>query len=239
MPARAGGVSTAIRAPRKASGPLFRNGVGCDDLAFGAVETTRARRPRPHTGPILRWYAMCSIGTHMSARRCLALLPLLVAFACARPPVPLRGDFAEVSVPEAVANSDAGGEVRWGGEVVETTPMGDRTCFEVVERPLDRAARPRATDETDGRFIACTPGFHDPALWEPGREMTVVGTLAGTETGTIGEAAYRFPRVEAQAVHLWPVRDPSARTRPAFSIGVGGGSGGWGSGVGGGIGIGF
>ncbi|MCW5890318.1 MAG: Slp family lipoprotein [bacterium] len=171
----------------------------------------------------------------MSVRGCLVLLSLLVALACARPPAALRGDYPRTTVAEAVADAGGRREVRWGGELVATTPTGDRTCFEVVERPLDRAARPRGTDETSGRFLACAAGFYDPALWAPGREMTVVGRLDGTQTGAVGGATYRFPRVDAEAVHLWPIRDPYARTWPAIGIGIGGGS----RGVGGGLGIGF
>lgn len=172
----------------------------------------------------------------MAARRWLVLVPLLAGLACARPPAALRGNYATTSVAQAVADPNTPGEVRWGGEIVATMPQADRTCFEVVERPLDRAARPRGTDESSGRFLACSPGFYDPAMWAPGREMTAVGMLAGTETGTVGEATYRYPRVDAEAVHLWPVRDPYARSWPAIGIGIGGGSGG---GLGGGIGIGF
>jgi Slp family outer membrane lipoprotein len=172
----------------------------------------------------------------MSARSCLALVPLLVALACARPPTALRGDYSQTSVPEAVANPDGAREVRWGGQLISTTTEADRTCFEVLERPLDGAARPRPVDDSSGRFIACSAGFYDPALWEPGREVTVVGTLDGTQTGKVGGAPYRYPVVEAGAVHLWPVVDPYESSWPAaLSIGIGGGGGG----LGGGIGLGF
>jgi outer membrane lipoprotein len=172
----------------------------------------------------------------MSLRRCLALLPCLAALACARPPTALRGEFADTNVAQAAAGAGAGQQVRWGGELVSTTPRGDETCFEVVERPLDRAARPRSSDESSGRFVACSAGLYDPALWAPGRQVTIVGRLDGAQAGTVGEATYRFPRVAVEAVHLWPVRDPHERSWPAIGIGIGGGSGG---GVGGGIGIGF
>ncbi len=163
------------------------------------------------------------------------VLPLLLVMACARPPAALRGDFAPVTVGQALADPDARERVRWGGELIETRPERDRTCFEIVDHPLDRIARPRMVDDSAGRFVACAQGFFDPDVWSPGREVTAVGVVDGTVDGTVGDAGYRFPRLAAEQVHLWPPRDPYDRRRPAIGIGVGG----WGGGVGGGVGFGF
>src|SRR5262245_33970586 len=112
-------------------------------------------------------------------RRAVALLALSVyAAACARPPAVLRGSFVPLTVPDARALGDVGERVRWGGTIVETRPAEHETCVEVVGRPLDDEARPRLTDETDGRFVACSPGFFDPAVYAAGRELTVAGTVA-------------------------------------------------------------
>ena len=56
-------------------------------------------------------------------------------------------------------------------------------------------------------FLACRPGFYDPAVFEKNREVTVVGRVAGYENRRIGGYDYRFPRVEADVVYLWPVRE--------------------------------
>lgn len=151
----------------------------------------------------------------------LGLIPLLLAAACARPPAALRGDYAHVTVADALARPDARERVRWGGELIEARPDGDRTCFEVVEHPLDRIARPRWVDDSSGRFVACARGFYDPAVWTPGRDVTAVGVVDGTTTGKVGAMDYRFPRVDAEQVHLWPPRDPYERSRPSIGIGIG------------------
>lgn len=57
-----------------------------------------------------------------------------------------------------------------------------------------------------GRFIACKPGFIDPAEFTQGREVTITGRLTGVDSGKIGEFEYRFPRVDARSVYLWPER---------------------------------
>ena len=144
----------------------------------------------------------------MKRARLLCLLPFVLG-ACATPPAVLsRGTFAEVTVQGAQATDLSGQRVRWGGSIVVTTPEKDQTCFEVVSRPLDRRARPRLTDQSDGRFLACAPGFFDPAVYAAGREITVVGSLQTSTMRQIGEYEYRYPRVAAEEVFLWPKREP-------------------------------
>ena len=127
---------------------------------------------------------------------------------CAAPPAVLSGGvFSAVTVQDAQVRDLGGERVRWGGSIVATTPGKDETCFEVVSRPLDREARPRYTDESDGRFLACAPGFFDPAVYSTGREISVVGTLQTVTLGKIGEYDYRYPRVAAEHIFLWPKRE--------------------------------
>jgi outer membrane lipoprotein len=72
-------------------------------------------------------------------------------------------------------------------------------------------------EDIGGRFIACRPGFYDPALFQKNREVTFTGTIGGYETRHMGEYDYRFPRVDADVVYLWPVREHAevVTTRPA------------------------
>jgi outer membrane lipoprotein len=130
----------------------------------------------------------------------------LTLSACATPPASLSGAFADITVAQAQRQDLVGQRVRWGGEIVSTKPEKSRTCFEVVSRPLDRAARPRRTDQSDGRFVACAAGFYDPAVYAPHRELTVVGTLEASTSGKIGEYEYRCPQVQAEHVYLWSRR---------------------------------
>src|SRR5262245_33365086 len=138
----------------------------------------------------------------------VAATVLCALAGCLRPPPQLRdGPFETLTVRQAQEGDHTHSRVLWGGSVVTTTPRADDTCFEIVSRPLDGTARPIQTDDTDGRFIACAPGFYDPVVYEAGREVTVAGTLGDPIEGKIGERDYRFPRVEAEQVYLWPKRD--------------------------------
>jgi outer membrane lipoprotein len=144
----------------------------------------------------------------MNAR---TLLPLALAVAlsgCVTAVQPLRGEFADLSPHQAVHMDATGQLVRWGGRIVRTEPLADRTCFEMLSTRLDVSGRPYwAADDTRGRFIACRAGFYDPALFTPEREVTFTGRIEGYETRRIGEYDYRFPRMSADVVYLWPVRE--------------------------------
>jgi outer membrane lipoprotein len=136
-------------------------------------------------------------------RTLLIAIALTLLTACATIPEALRGDFTEVT-PEAALGTNA--TVRWGGRIIDVWPTGQETCLEILGKPLDARARPRATDREIGRFRACQPDFLDPAVFAAGREVTVTGRITGEETRTLGEYAYRMPKLAIEQLLLWPER---------------------------------
>jgi len=137
-----------------------------------------------------------------------AVLLVGIFAGCVKPPVALRGGpFTAVTVADAQQRELAGARVRWGGPIARVENHELDTCFEVVSKPLDAAARPLPSDDSPGRFIACAPGFLDPAVYARDREVTVIGTMREVVTGKIGDFEYRFPRVDADRVYLWPERE--------------------------------
>jgi len=144
--------------------------------------------------------------------RMLAPLVVLAVAGCATAPKALQGQFDSQS-PQDTAS--AGAAVRWGGIVIEVVPQADRTCFQILSRELSGSGRPRASDASEGRFLACRAGFYDPAVFTQGREVTVVGTLDGNERRSVGEFELQLPRIAASTVYLWPERvDPYYYDRP-------------------------
>lgn len=136
---------------------------------------------------------------------------------CATVPAPIAGDnFSPVTPQQAVAQNAGGQKVRWGGEIIHVEPRADVTCFEVLARELWADARPNRRDHSEGRFIACGKGFYDPAVYTKGRDLTVTGTLNGTEQHKVGEYNYTFPQVNADQVYLWPQRDYAAGYYPGW-----------------------
>jgi len=126
------------------------------------------------------------------------------------PPAALRGagTFADITVAQAQQHDLSGQHVRWGGTIIKVTPHESQTCVEIVSRPLDDEARPVDTDETFGRFLACSSGFYDPEVYGEGRKVTVIGTLESSVVGKIGELSYQYPKVAAETVYLWPKLHP-------------------------------
>lgn len=129
----------------------------------------------------------------------------LLLTGCASIPAPLAGDFAEFQ-PNQTTDRSVGAQVRWGGTIVETQPGRDETCVEILARDLDREMRPIGGDNNFGRFLACRSGFQDPAIFTAGRDITVVGRVQGFVDGEIGDFVYRYPRLSAEAIYLWPER---------------------------------
>jgi outer membrane lipoprotein len=108
----------------------------------------------------------------------------------------------------------------WGGLIVMARNLKDSTQIEIVGYPLDDSNRPRRGDNPTGRFIALHSGYLETADYAPGREITVVGKMTGTRTGTVGEASYVYPVVEASRAQLWP-KPGSERPETTFHFGVG------------------
>jgi len=136
-------------------------------------------------------------------------LPFALALTiagCATTPSQLQGQFSTLDPQQAAAQQAPGETVRWGGRIVDVHTEKLFTCFEVVGAPLDSSGRPREVDDSNGRFLACRDGFYEPEVFKNGRELTVSGKIDGYETRKVGDYDYRYPRVAADVVYLWPER---------------------------------
>jgi outer membrane lipoprotein len=137
---------------------------------------------------VLGWIALLGMGCAHAISDSLR--------AQAEPPLP----FAQLRVnPEAYKDHT----VILGGEILSTEPLRDGTRIEVLQKPLDRAEAPRITDNTGGRFMAFCDGYLDPAVYAPGRRITVAGRVLGTYAGKVGELEYHYPLISCQEAHLW------------------------------------
>lgn len=135
-----------------------------------------------------------------------APLALLLLAGCASVPAALDGQFAAIGPGDVAAMGAAGDRVRWGGPIVRVETLSDRSCFEIVGVSLGSDGRPLDDDQSAGRFLACRSGFYDPQIFQPGREITVTGVVEDFETRKVGDYDYRYPRLAAEVVFLWPER---------------------------------
>jgi outer membrane lipoprotein len=131
----------------------------------------------------------------------------LVLTGCVSVPTQLAGDYQPITPQQAATQNATGQRVRWGGEIIKVEPKPDATCFEVLSRELYPDARPDRRDASGGRFIACKQGFFDPAVYTKGRDVTIVGSVTGTEQHAVGDFNYTFARVDANEIFMWPKRN--------------------------------
>lgn len=131
-----------------------------------------------------------------------------IAGCAIQPPAPIaRQPAGNVSLSEV--RSDVarfkGTEVRWGGEISRVENRASHTWVEVVARELMQNGQPRSEGRSGGRFIASFKGFADPMVYQTGMQLTILGTVEGQSTRTIGDFDYEFPLVSVTGSYLWPV----------------------------------
>ncbi|MGE5188439.1 MAG: Slp family lipoprotein [Gemmatimonadota bacterium] len=102
-----------------------------------------------------------------------------------------------------------GATVAWGGVIVETRNRRGGTDLVILETPLEYGDVPADPDSYEGRFIARTSRFLDPAIYAKGRKITVAGKIAGEETRPLGETEYTYPVLEIRESYLWPPPQPA------------------------------
>jgi len=131
-----------------------------------------------------------------------------------------------VTFAQVAQDPDAykGETVLFGGDIIEAQNLPDETLIIVLQHPLGRRGEPAAGDVSEGRFILRDPGFLDPAIYSPGRKITVAGTVVGKEVRPLGEIEYTYPIIKKRELYLWP-QDESATQEPkvhfGFGVGVG------------------
>ena len=149
----------------------------------------------------------------------------LALVACAPAPIYKNVPNAITAPPTLVAQSPerySGGDVIWGGRIVQVTTFANHSEVELLAYPLDASQRPQLNDIGNGRFIAVMPGYVEPLDYPAGALMTMSGKLNGTRVGMVGEANYVFPLVSVAQSHVWTPKEMNAgRNNIQFGVGVG------------------
>lgn len=136
----------------------------------------------------------------------------LVLAGCSAIPEPIKtpDNTALVSYSAASNNPQqvVGQQARWGGVIADVRNGEKFTVIEMVNFPLKRWGRPAVGDDSDGRFLALIDGFVDPAVYEQGRSLTILGTLQEPQTGKIDDYTYTYPVIKASGYYLWEKEKP-------------------------------
>ncbi len=134
-------------------------------------------------------------------------------------PDALKTNVSKMRFQELARNPKAaiGRTVLLGGTIIETINHKEGTRLEILQKPLDYEDRPLSGDESYGRFMIEQAGeFLDPAVYEKGRELTLVGKITEERTKRIGGLDYRYPYIVVSYLHLWKKRTEYAKTINTF-----------------------
>ena len=110
--------------------------------------------------------------------------------------------------------------VLWGGTILDTQNLKESTQIEVLAYPLNSSYRPKLNSKPLGRFIIMQQGYLEPALYAQGRLLTVLGSVADSQTGSVGESTYIYPVIDARQLQLWSVKNERTRTSFGFGLGI-------------------
>lgn len=113
-----------------------------------------------------------------------------------------------------------GKHVLWGGMIIAATNFPHYTQLEVLGFPLDSDNRPDTARKPQARFLIEKSGYLETVDYAQGRLVTVVGTVAGTRDGKVGQSRYTYPLIRADQLHLWS-QGGGSQSRTHFNFGIG------------------
>jgi outer membrane lipoprotein len=132
-----------------------------------------------------------------------------------RSKVTYSGTFSELQKTPDVYKDEI---IMLGGKILETNVSSTLSELTVLQLALGNNGRPVNLDQSHGRFLVQSKQFLDPAIYQKGMLLTLVGKLKGSEVRAIGGFDYVYPLVEPIEIKLWPME---ILTQPRFHFGFG------------------
>jgi outer membrane lipoprotein len=132
-----------------------------------------------------------------------------------RSKVTYAGTFSELQKTPDVYKDEI---IMLGGKILETNVSSTLSQLTVLQLALGNNDRPVNLDQSHGRFIVESKQFLDPAIYQKGMLLTLVGKLKGSKIRAIGGFDYVYPLLEPIEIKLWPME---ILTQPRFHFGFG------------------
>ena len=151
------------------------------------------------------------------------LFTLLLLSACSSKPIlPTAGVDLKLKPNQVIVSAKPldGTRVLWGGVIINSTNLSDKTRLEVLAYPLNEKQRPQTDKAAGSRFLAYQQGYLETADYAAGRQVSMVGIIGDIEEARLGEHRYTYPTIDIEQLHLWPLKPQESDTKLHFGIGV-------------------
>jgi outer membrane lipoprotein len=96
-----------------------------------------------------------------------------------------------------------GTTIIWGGIIINTINNQGSTDLVILETPLMNQEYPDGRTNSQGRFIATSNQFFDPAIYRKGKKVTVAGKIQGQQSKPLGNMNYNYPVIQIEQIFLW------------------------------------
>lgn len=153
----------------------------------------------------------------------LIVLFVLALSACATSsPFELKGVNRTLSPALAKSGTAHQGQTAiWGGLIIQSTNLKDRSEIEVLAYPLNEQGEPIRSASAQGRFYIQQDGYLETAQYAAGRWISVLGTVKSPVQGKVGSADYTFAVIKSVQLELWPDPSQSDSSNPRVQFGIG------------------
>ena len=140
-------------------------------------------------------------------RFCLILISLLLGACSTLPPAFETEGVKRISYAQASEDAQSYKDtlVKWGGVIIDVNNEQNASLMQILFYPLDYYGRPEIDKPSAGDFIVKSSEILDPKNYAAGREVVVVGAIAGKTEPAVSSGNTGLPLIEAAAVHLWPI----------------------------------
>ncbi len=158
--------------------------------------------------PLLKWFSIVA-------------LALLAGCASVLSKQVLEDSETKVVFTDLKTNTDNYLEksVVLGGTIVDVGNDASGSWMIVLQRPLDYRLEPQLNDQTEGRFLVQSDQILEESVFAKGRRITVAGRVSGSETRSLDQITYEYPRLKLREYHLWP--EGYQRSNPQIHLGIG------------------
>lgn len=156
--------------------------------------------------------------------RFISLLLLVLLSGCASTPEFDTSQVDRSLTPQSVVaepGPSLGKVALWGGTILDTRNLKETTQIEMLAYPLDSSYRPLLEKKPLGRFIISHAGYLEATTYAQGRQLTVLGSVSGSQSGKVGESSYDYPVITGSQMHLWSQSSEGSRGNVHFGIGIG------------------